>query len=584
IIPEMHYQVNKAGWLEKVANRVNHGKIDGISDLRDESDRDGVRVVIELKRETDPNEVLAKLYKQTELQSTFGTILLALVNGQPRQLSLREALQEFLTFREETLQRQYRYERERVRDRLEILDGLLISLDNLDETIEILRNSPDGGSAEAQLIEILELSQRQAREVLSMPLRRLTGMEKQKLQTEQQELRDRAAILDSLLGDRHELLKSMKKELRALKRRFKSPRRTEIISEAEVATRPEVAIIPAEVQETGPTAIQLTERGFARRLTVKVYQRQQQEITEAAAGKPIWEDHDDLPILQGEIGSDRKLLSITRLGKAYNLAVEELPKATRENPNGTPLITLLLPAVRANALDRGDGDVVEQLNREVIQTFLLEPDQLETPDASLVLLTQQGRIKRLPLEDFLELTNRGLSALKLKAKDEVTAATLAKPGDRIIIATSSGRIIPLALNDTSFPFANRNSQGMVGVKLGRQEQLAGCTAIAPPQNLLLVSARGYSKRLPVQHLRFVVPGRLGSVGITFATKGDSLAALAAVTDDSLVTLGSEQSRSSRVMGGKIPLQRLDHQGTRLGRLTAGDQVTQVMVTPAHSES
>ncbi|MGD1938198.1 MAG: DNA topoisomerase (ATP-hydrolyzing) subunit A [Cyanophyceae cyanobacterium] len=580
IITELPYQVNKAGWLEKVATRVNHGKIDGISDLRDESDRDGVRVVIELKRETDPNEVLAKLYKQTELQSTFGTILLALVNGQPRQLSLREALQEFLTFREETLQRQYRYERDRVSDRLEILDGLLIALDNLDETIEILRNSPDGGSAEAQLIEILELSQRQARDVLGMPLRRLTGMEKQKLQTEQQELRDRAATLDSLLGNRHELLKSMKKELRALKRRFKSPRRTQIISEAEATTQAEVAVVQAETPETGPTAIQLTERGFARRLTVKAYQRQQQEITGAAAGKPAWDEHDDLPILQGETEGDRKLLAITRLGKAYNLGVDELPKVTRQTPKGTPLITLLPPAVRANALDRGDGDVVEQLNREIIQTFLLEQDWLETPECSLVLLTQQGRIKRLPLEDFTELTNRGLTALKLKAKDEVMAATLAKPGDRIIIATSSGRIIPLALNDTSFPFANRNSQGLVGVKLGRQEQLVGCIGIAPPQELLLVSARGYGKRLPVQHLRFVVPGRLGSVGITFATKGDSLATLAAVTGDSVVTLGSEQSRSLRIMGSEIPLQRPDNPGNRLGRLPAGDQVVRVSVTPS----
>ena len=583
VVTELPYQVNKAGWLEKVANRVNEGRIQGISDLRDESDRDGVRVVIEMKREADPNDILAKLYKQTELQSTFGTILLALVDRQPRQLSLREALEQFLQFREDTLQRQYRYERERVRDRLEILDGLLVALDNLDDTIEILRNSPDGASAEAQFIELLELNQRQAREVLGMPLRRLTGMEKQKLETEQQELRDRAASLDNLLGDRHELLKALKKELRSLKRRFKSPRQTEIVPETEITVQAAEST-PTKggktTPEVGPTAIELTERGFARRMPVKTYQRQQQNAAEAdEKRKPTWEERDELVTLQGETATDQKLLVMTRLGKGYNLDIGELPTVSRRDPKGTPLVNLLPPAVRANALDSGDGDVIEQLNREVTQTFLLDEDWLTTPDSSLVVLTRQGRIKRLPLEDFTELTNRGLTAMKLKAKDELAAATLAKPGDRLIIGTTSGRIIPLALNDTSFPFANRNSQGIVGVKLGSQERLVGCAAIAPTEDLLLVSARGYGKRLPVGKLRFVAPGKLGSVGITFATKGDRLAVLAAVTDDSLITLGTDQNRSLRVIANDIPLQRPENQGSRLGRLPAGDRVTHVVVAP-----
>ena len=581
VVTELPYQVNKAGWLEKVANRVNEGRIQGISDLRDESDRDGVRVVIEMKREADPNDILAKLYKQTELQSTFGTILLALVDGQPRQLSLREALQEFLTFREATLQRQYGHEREKVRDRLEILDGLLIALDNLDDTIEILRNAPDGGSAEAQFIELLELNQRQAREVLGMPLRRLTGMEKQKLETEQQELRERAASLDTLLGDRHELLKALKKELRSLKRRFKSPRRTEIIPEAEITVQA-AAVTPAKgakaVQAVGPTAIEVTDRGFARRLPVKTYERQRRDQGEPdATSKPTWQDHDELVIQQGKTDTDQKLLVITRLGKAYNLGVGELPTVNRRDPKGTPLVNLLPPAVRANALDNGDGDLISQLNREITQTFLLDSVWQEEGEASLVVLTRQGRLKRLPLKDFTALTNRGLTALKLKPKDEVMAAALAKPGDRIIIATSSGRVIPLALNDTSLPFANRNAQGIVGAKLGSQERLVGCIAIAPDQDLLLVSARGYGKRLPVQKLRFVAPGKLGSVGMTFSTKGDRLAGLAAVTPENIVTLGSEQHRSLRVLGQQIPLQRPENPGDRLGRLPAGDRVIQVVV-------
>ncbi len=228
VITELPYQVNKAGWIEKVAELVNQGKIDGIADIRDESDRDGMRVVVELKREADPSQILDKLYRMSALQTTFGAIFLALVDGLPRQLSLREALQAFLQFRETTLNRRYRHELEQAGDRLHLVEGLLTALQNLDAVIDLLRHAPDGSTAEAQLQSRFDLSEQQASAILGMPLRRLTGLEQQKLQTERDELVRQMEVLEKLLQDRRELLKALKKDLRSLKRKYSDPRRTRI--------------------------------------------------------------------------------------------------------------------------------------------------------------------------------------------------------------------------------------------------------------------------------------------------------------------------------------------------------------------
>ncbi|HEY9662955.1 MAG TPA: DNA topoisomerase (ATP-hydrolyzing), partial [Allocoleopsis sp.] len=226
IVTELPFQVNKAAWIEKIADLVNQGRIEGIIDIRDESDREGMRVVIELKREAQPALVLDKLYKLTPLQTNFGVIMLALADGQPRQMPLRELLQHFLSFREETLTRQYTHELQKAESRAHVLEGLLSALDHLDDIIDILRNSPDGSSAKLTMQQRFEFSDRQADAILSMPLRRLTGLERQNLQTEYDELTARMAELHKLLDNRKELLKALKKDLRALKRKYNDPRRT----------------------------------------------------------------------------------------------------------------------------------------------------------------------------------------------------------------------------------------------------------------------------------------------------------------------------------------------------------------------
>ncbi|MDV2990667.1 MAG: DNA gyrase subunit A [Chroococcidiopsis sp. SAG 2025] len=234
VVTELPYQVNKAGWIEKVAELVNQGRIEGIGDLRDESDRQGMRVVIELKRDADPQVVLRQLYHHTSLQTNFGAIFLALVDQQPRQLSLRQLLQEFLNFREQTLIRRYTHDLNRAESRAHLVEGLLTALSHLDEVIAILRQASDGSTAKITLQNELQLSEAQADAILAMPMRRLTGLEQKNLQTEFESLSEQIQTLRRLLRDRHELLKALKKDLRSLRRKFADSRRTRIGSQEAV--------------------------------------------------------------------------------------------------------------------------------------------------------------------------------------------------------------------------------------------------------------------------------------------------------------------------------------------------------------
>jgi len=228
VVTELPFQVNKAAWIEKIAELVNLGKLEGIADIRDESNREGIRVVIELKRESQPQQVLAALYQQTALQTNFGAIILALVDNQPRQLSLKQVLQEFLRFRETTLTRQYSDELQQASDRLHLVEGLLLALQNIDRVVDILKNAPDGTTAKYRFQAELGISDAQADSILAMPLRRLTGLERQKLETEATELQTKIQQLETLLHNRQEFLKSLKKELRSLKKKFADSRRTKI--------------------------------------------------------------------------------------------------------------------------------------------------------------------------------------------------------------------------------------------------------------------------------------------------------------------------------------------------------------------
>ena len=561
VITELPFQVNKAGWIEKVADLVNQNRIEGIADIRDESDRDGMRVVIELKREAQPDLVLNTLYKLTPLQNNFGAILLALDQGQPRQMPLREMLQHFLDFREETLTRQYRHELEQTERRIHLLAGLLTALENVDRLIDILRQAPDGTTAKVNLQDEFDFSARQADAILAMPMRRLTGLERQNLQNEHDELNQRVQELHNLLDNRHELLKALKKELRSLKKRFGDPRRTRIQSEAERAEETErlAEIVAEETEEE--VVLEFTHRGYVQRRSPRSFKRQQAKDDTPLRQLEEADDH----VTQVETASTtQELLTITQSGKAFTIAIADIPVTSRQS-RGTPLISLLPPAVH--------GEEPESL---VMQMVLpTESERLEELD--LVLLTQRGKVKRLPLSDFTNLTGRGLTAIKLKEPDQLMyAVPVASEDQQIVVATSLGRVLRFPVDDEMIPLMGRTAQGQSIMRLRKQEEIIGCIAAAEMESLLFVTAKGYAKKVPVSLLKLATPdGRIGMPIFQFALKTDSLAGLSIAQPDTEVSLMTDCDRTAHIRIDRVPFFGKDGPGERLISPGRGEQITAV---------
>lgn len=531
IITELPYQVNKAAWIEKVADLVNQGRLQGISDLRDESDREGMRVVIELKRDTNPQEVLQHLYHQTALQMTFGAILLAIVNGQPRQLSLRQLLQEFLSFREETLNRRYNYELEKAQSRVNLVEGLLKALSNLDQVIQILRQAPDGSTAKINLCSQLDLSEVQGDAILAMPLRRLTSLEQQNLQQEFEQISEQIRLLELLLSDRRELLKVLKKDLRSLKRKYNDPRRTKLAPtssdtriQEDKGTRGRVEE-EEELKSSEPAeeaVLEFTQRGYVRR-------------TQPSGRKSKAENglHDNDFIIQTVLtDTEKDLLVLSASGKVYPVKVGEIPPTTGRSPRGKPLITML-------------SSTAQSAQEAVVSRFLL-PENLETQQ--MILLTKQGRIKRLSLGEFTNLTRRGITILKLKDDDELSFTQFTAPGAHLILASSGGRLLRFAANDEQLPIMGRTAMGLQAFRLLKNQQMVGCVTVGKDDQLLLVTQEGYAKRIAASQLRAANRGDLGTQALKFASKTDNLAGMVIA----MPTLG-DATRTAGYAGAAIHL-------------------------------
>ena len=580
VVSELPYQVNKAGWIEKMAELVNQGRLEGIADLRDESDREGMRVVVELKRDVQVKDVLTQLYKQTALQSNFGVIMLALVDGQPRQLTLRQLLEEFLRFREETLTRQYTYELDQDERRLHIVEGLLASLTQIDAVIEILRNAPDGTTAKLSLQSQLNISEVQADAILSMPLRRLTGLEQQKLQTEFDELTARITQLRRLLSDRNELLKALKKDLRSLKRKYADPRRTKIaVTQAEVKdtavtsqeSRPKSQQLERKSQEAGnnkskknsnhslplipepspdeeETVLEFTHQGYVQR----------QHPTKLQKSAPSLKKGDDFVVETQLATTGAELVVLTSGGKAYPIKVGDIPPAAGRK-HGTPLVSLLPDSAQSET---------------VVAHFIL-PDAPEI--LSLILLTQQGRIKRLPVSELTNLTMRGLTLIKIKDDDQLQYVSQGQTGEQLLVATSNGRILRFEVNDEQLPLMGRTAQGNQALRLRGREQVVGCVTLSTDDNLLLVTEQGYGKRLPVSALRRVNRGDLGTQALQFKTATDSLVGMVPASRESEVMLVSSGERVVRLRLEAVKLWGKDGTGDRVAKLQQEEKIIAVAI-------
>ncbi|NCS48449.1 MAG: DNA topoisomerase 4 subunit A [Microcystis aeruginosa BK11-02] len=613
VVTELPFQVNKAAWIEKIAELVNLGKLEGIADIRDESNREGIRVVIELKRESQPQQVLAALYQQTALQTNFGAIILALVDNQPRQLSLKQVLQEFLRFRETTLTRQYGDELQQASDRLHLVEGLLLALQNIDRVVDILKNAPDGTTAKYRFQAELGISDAQADSILAMPLRRLTGLERQKLETEATELQTKIQQLETLLHNRQEFLKSLKKELRSLKKKFADSRRTKIrtgksgagSSQKGAGTKEQSAgkkqDSVVKKQESVPmknfSPPQMKEVSFptphtphptpsfeaeVKKQENKVKKKSESENAPSlslftpqeppenaillldAEDKISWTTPEErapdrgLIIYQQAIEKRENFLVILDNAKAYPIATREVPP----KDNQPVLIDRLLTKTAQQ-----DSEAV--LN----QFFLTEPKK----NQELLLLSQQGRIKRLSIDELEGVGSRGLSLMKLKEDDRLYGAIFTHEGLDLAIATSSGRVLRYPVREELLPIMGKSAQGLAILRLRYGENLAGCVSLPHRENLLLISGLGYGKRLAIENLRLSQLGDLGSPALQFVNKQDSLAAMVAAREGSIVLLSTNQNRKLPLEVETVTVTGKDGTGSQLVKLNPAEKIIKVQL-------
>ncbi len=539
IVTALPFQVNKSAWIEKVAELVNLGKINGISDLRDESNREGVRVVLELKREAKPDLILTSLYRMTTLQVNFGAILLTLVDGQPRLLSLRELLEQFLEFRTETIVRRTQYNLNRKQERAHLVEGQLAALANLPAIVQMLSVARDVTQARTELQARFALSERQAEEILQMPLRRLTMLDRERLVGEQRELSESIVELQSLLDSRRKLNNVLKRELRDLKKKYADPRRTLI--EAQAQPLPTIE----EMTSDDAVVVQVTGRGYVRRVPSEVFERQKRTTRRERTGE------EDSVTEQHFTRTKSDLLAITRTGRAYSLKVSEIPE-TSTRGRGAPLVTLLA-----------------QPSEQLAATFARSD---YPPELFVVMLTREGRIKKLSLSECANLTARGLMMLKLGDEDTLLQVVLATQESFVVIATSAGRLLRFVCNETQLPVMSRTAVGLQAIKLRKGESIIGMAIVAETDFLLLASRNGLLKRMKASDLRLQERGGLATP-VTLGDRTDTLAALlGSLGSERTAILTTSQERSLRLNFAELPLRGRTEAAERMGALATDEKL------------
>ena len=537
VITELPYQLSKAGWIEKLADQVNDGKVAGIADIRDESDREGMRVVVELRRDANPEQVLAQLHKRTALQNNFGAILLALVNGQPIQLSLRQMLQQFLEYRELTMLRRTRYALRRCEERLEVVEGLIKALDDLAKVIQMIQDARDAASAKASLQVHLDITERQADAVLAMPLRRLTGLEQESLRQELEELRQEQSRLRHLLDDRKTLLDTLVSELKQLRKRYATPRRTalqeggdELVAQRTAAQRPNTEMLRKQALANVSSDQQLLWQsdGILRLVTPQVLGRLHLL--------------DDLEF--GDHGCSAKLL----------LPVQPEPQLLAFTSGGrVAALRWEFAAQQPGPLERFLPDSVDGQAEQVVDVLVVPPaDQ----DFSVGLLSSDGRFKRLAGEDLRDLSGRATTVLKLKDGVQLQRVVMCRPGDDLAVASSTGRMLRLPIDDSTIPVMGRTAQGPVLMRLLPGESIVGAAAAAAGGDVLLISQLGQLKRLGIDHLRRCQRGAIGEIGLRFEQRNDALTDLRSTTARVSV---ETQAGSLRLASDSLPVE--DGRGT-----------------------
>jgi DNA gyrase subunit A len=586
IITELPYQTNKAALIEKIAELVNDKRLEGIADIRDESDREGMRIVIELKRDAYPKVVLNNLYKQTPLQSNFGVNMLSLVNGEPQTLSLKQALNVFLDFRIESITRRTQYRLRKAEERDHLLQGLLIALNNLDAIIHLIRHAADAPTARQELTESYGLSDAQADAILQMQLRRLTALEAEKIQQEHADLQAQIADLQGILEHRDRILEIIRTEVTQLKATFTTPRRTQI-------EKTEEALVDIDLIANEKALILLTEQGYIKRMPIDTFESQ----SRATRGKSATRMKEDDAVEHFLTCCDHdSVLLFSERGVAYCLKAYQIPASSRTS-RGVPIVQLL-PIPRD-----------EKITSIVPVTEFSDHEYL-------VMLTCGGYIKKTELAAFSNIRANGLIAISLEAGDQLRWVRRACAEDTVIIGTRQGMAIHFKVNHEQLRPLGRATRGVRSMALRPGDQLIGMD-ILPAQitanlaetdeleeesnlnetvndlsegegegespaigpSALVVTMSGYGKRVPVFQFRLQNRAGYGVMATKFRKSHDQLAALRIVNDEDELLLVTSRGIMIRQAASAISLQSRMATGVRLQRLDDDDAIAAVALVP-----
>ncbi|WP_017295132.1 DNA topoisomerase (ATP-hydrolyzing) subunit A [Geminocystis herdmanii] len=587
IVTELPYQTNKAALIEKIAELVNDKKIDGISDIRDESDRTGMRIVIELKRDAYPRVVLNNLYKQTAIQSNFGANMLALVNNEPQLLTIRKFLEVFLEFRVETIIRRTRYLLRKAEERDHLLQGLLIALGNLDAVIRIIRGAADTANAKQELVTNFELSETQADAILQMQLRRLTALEAEKIEAEHQDLMTQINDLNDILARRERIFTIIEEELAEIKTLHATPRRTEIVqNDGDLG---DIDLIANE-----QVVILLTQQGYLKKMLVNTFEAQNR-ATRGKSGAKIKEDD---VVEHFFTGCDHdRVLFFSDKGVVYGLSAYQIPSSSR-TARGVPIVQLL------------------PVSKDEKITSIIPVSEF-TDNEYLVMLTKKGFVKKTALSAFGNIRSNGLIAITLEDNDELRWVRLATADDSILIGSRRGMAIHFHADNQQLRPLGRTAKGVKSMKLRSGDQIISMD-ILPSQivanipeageneedeNLytddneeildndtsknapwaLAVTTSGYGKRVPVSQFRLQRRAGIGVKAIRFRKATEELAALHIVNGDDEFMIITTRGIIIRCDVNAVSLQSRNASGVRVQKLDSDDAIAAIALVPPAGE-
>ena len=534
IITEIPYQVNKSRLIEKIADLVKDKKVDGITDLRDESDRDGMRVVIELRRDVNPHVILNTLYKHTQLQETFGIIMLALVDNQPRVLNLKEVLYYYLEHQKDVIVRRTKFDLKKAEDRAHIVEGLRIALNNLDEVIKTIRASKNGEAAKNALIEKFTLSEKQAQAILDMRLQRLTALERDKLEDEYKDLMEKINYFRAVLSDENKVLGIIKVEINEVREKFKDARKTEISME-------DTKIDIEDLIAVEDMVITVTHNGYIKRLASDTYRSQKRGGRGISA---MGTKNDDFVEYLFITTTHHYLMFFTNKGKVYKLKVYEIPESGR-TAKGSAIINIL-------NLEKG----------EHVTAFI--PVKEFDNDHYVFMSTRMGTVKKTALVDFSNIRKDGIIALNLDDNDELIGVKLTHGNEEIILGTSDGKAI--RFNESQVRSMGRTARGVRGIKLSKNDTVVGMDAVTDDSEVLIVTENGFGKRTPINEYRVQTRGGKGIITIKTSDRNGSVIGLKVVREGEELMMISNEGIIIRLAINDISSYGRNTQGVRLMRV------------------